>query len=321
MYTAEDLSGLMAMMPAFATPDAHDIRATNTVDVGNLREGLDRMIRDGAGVISTMGSFGECHTLLWDEFTTVAREALDVAQKRVPIFIGCTSPNSREVYQKMLFAREAGAEGVLLGMPYYDTATADNIARFYTDIAEAFPEISIMIYHNPVNHKVHIPVAVFNKLVQHPSIVGMKDSHRTPLEFQRLQDIISGKISVFVNQAQLVPHMELGARGCWSIDAWMGPWPVLSLLRATREGDTKTAMQIIAEITEGRVGGGDRAGVPTDSAGKLGIGFAGYCNPGPLRPPFMEVSEESLARVKRRAEYWKGLCAKYRPQVEALAAV
>ena len=72
MLSANDLSGMMAMMPAFATDDANDIRATATVDVGRLRQGLDRMIRDGADVIATTGSFGECHTLLPDEFRTPA---------------------------------------------------------------------------------------------------------------------------------------------------------------------------------------------------------------------------------------------------------
>ena len=52
MLSASDLGGLMAMMPAFATDNAADIRATATVDVGRLRHGLDRMIRDGADIIA-----------------------------------------------------------------------------------------------------------------------------------------------------------------------------------------------------------------------------------------------------------------------------
>ena len=43
MLSAKDVGGLMAMMPAFATDDAGDIRATMTVDVGRLRCGLDRI--------------------------------------------------------------------------------------------------------------------------------------------------------------------------------------------------------------------------------------------------------------------------------------
>ena len=52
MLSAKDIGGLMAMMPAFATDNAADIHATNTVDVAKLHKGVDRMIagrrqRDG----------------------------------------------------------------------------------------------------------------------------------------------------------------------------------------------------------------------------------------------------------------------------------
>src|SRR5947207_6530268 len=68
MLAASDIGGMMAMMPAFANDDANDISATGTVSVEQLRAGLDRMVRDGADVIATTGSFGECHALLHVEF-------------------------------------------------------------------------------------------------------------------------------------------------------------------------------------------------------------------------------------------------------------
>src|ERR1700691_751134 len=104
MITAKDLGGLMAMMPAFATDGAADLQAVGTVDVERLRSGLDRMVRDGANVIATTGSFGECHTLLPEEFRTLASESISVIAGRVPIFVGVTSPNARETLQKVKVA-------------------------------------------------------------------------------------------------------------------------------------------------------------------------------------------------------------------------
>lgn len=315
MYAPDELGGLMAMMPAFTTPDGNDIRATDTIAVDNLRDGVNRMIGDGANVITTTGSFGECHTLLFDEFKTLVRATIEVVNKRVPLVLGVTSVNTRETYQKMKFVREAGGEAVLAGVPFYEPATVDNAVQFYQDIAEAFPELSIMIYHNPHNHRIHIPVRAFNKIIQNRNIVAMKDSHRVPLEMIRLHDVIHGKISHFVNQAQLYPYYELGAAGCWSIDAWMGPWPQLALLDAVRDGDAARAKEILADLTGG--GGGGRPEGPSDNASKLGMVFAGYCNPGPNRPPFRVVSDAAVQRAKDRAENYKRLCEKYRPQVEA----
>ena len=85
------------MMPAFATREAIDIRATETIAVDNLKEAVDRIVRDGINNIATTGTYGECYNLLFEEFKTLAVATVDAVNKRVPLFIGCTSPNPREV--------------------------------------------------------------------------------------------------------------------------------------------------------------------------------------------------------------------------------
>jgi dihydrodipicolinate synthase/N-acetylneuraminate lyase len=320
MITAQDLGGVMAMMPAFATADAGDIRARQTVDVDKLNAGVDRMIRDGINVISTTGSFGEFHTLLWDEFETLTHATVEIVNHRVPLFIGCTALNSREVVQKMRMVQEAGGEGVLVGVPFYFPSTVDNVVRFYHDIAEMFPNLAIMIYHNPALHNVTIPVDAFRKLLEHRNVMAMKDSHRDTTQFMKLMDVAQGRLRVFVNQVQYYPFALLGAAGCWSIEAWNGPWPLLRLRNAINEGDIATAKAIIAEL--GTNGIGDPRNLSwRETAMKLAAGYAGYCDPGPLRPPFVEIPDSIIEGAKRRAAYWNELSAKYRPQVEALAAV
>lgn len=318
MISAKDVNGVMAMMPAFSTREAGDLEATATIDVDNLQSSVDRIIKDGVDIVTSTGSFGECYNLFWDEYKTLAAATVEAVKKRVPVFIGATSPNPREVVQRLKLVQDLGADGTLLGVPYYDAQNPEFIAEFYRQIAELFPKLGILIYHNPVNHKVKIPLSVFQKLAEVPNIVGMKDSHRDTREFVQLQKIIEGKISVLVNQAQLFPYASIGAAGCWSIDAWMGPWPVLYLRNLVREGRDEEARQVVADLLGGREGG--RAGPREGSPSKLPLEFAGYCNPGPTRTPITEFSQAVIDRARKKAEHWKGLCAKYRPLVEGVAA-
>jgi dihydrodipicolinate synthase/N-acetylneuraminate lyase len=321
MPSASDLSGVMGMMPAFATANGADIDATSTIDLDNLHDGVNRMIGDGIDVIATAGSFGEFHTLLWDEWETLARATAEVVNKRVPLFIGCTALNSREAVKRMRVASEVGAYGVLVGVPFYFPSTVDNAVRFYHDIAERFPNLGIMIYHNPPLHNIEIPVDAFRRITQSPNVVAMKDSHRSPEEFSELQGIVRGKMTVFVNQMQIARYSELGATAFWSIDSWMGPWPLLRLRDAVRAGDKETAERITKEL--GGPGGGERgAGGPPnlswrETASKIAQQFAGYVNPGPLRPPFVALPADVVKKAKLRAAYWNELCAKYGPQVAA----
>jgi dihydrodipicolinate synthase/N-acetylneuraminate lyase len=310
MLSAKDIVGLMAMMPAFATDDAADIRARATVDIGRLRHGLDRMIRDGADIIATSGSFGECHTLLPDEFRTLAHETVAVVKRRVPLFIGVTSVNSREAVEKIKAVDGSGADGLLLGVPYYFPSSVENAIRLYRDIGEMFPKLNIMIYHNPALHHVTLPVAAFSEIMKNPAVVAMKDSHRSPEEFVELMKLVRGRIGVLVHQAQYVTYAGLGAAGFWSIDAWMGPWPQLALRDAVKRGALETAKAITLDIVPPNQPPASLSW--RETAAKIAIRMAGYVDPGPLRPPFVEIPPEVTERMHQRAERWTKLCAKYR---------
>ena len=310
MLSAKDIRGLMAMMPAFATDDAADIRATATVDVARLRSGLDRMIRDGADIIATTGSFGECHTLLPDEFRTLAHESVAVVNRRVPLFIGVTSVNSREALEKIRHVDGSGADGLLLGVPYYFPSSVENAIRLYRDIGEMFPKLNIMIYHNPALHHVTLPVAAFTEIMKNPAVVAMKDSHRSPEEFVELMKLVRGRIGVLVHQGQYATYAGLGAAGFWSIDAWMGPWPQLALRDAVARGDAAAAKAITTDIVPPNQPPASLSW--RETAAKIAIRMSGYVDPGPLRPPFVEIPAEVTERMRQRVERWKQLCTKYR---------
>ena len=318
MITANDLKGIMAMMPAFTTKDGDRPDAEDTVDTGNLATAVDKIIRDGgADVITTTGSFGEFHTLLWEELKKLIDATVATVRRRVPVFIGCTNLNPREAMRQARFAQDAGADGLLLGVPFYYPATVDNAVQFYHDVADAFPKLGIMIYHNPTHHRVTIPVGAFKRIIDKPNIVGMKDSHRTPLQFIELTNIVKGKISVFVNQTQAFPYVMLGAAGCWSFNVWMGPSPVVTLRDACTRQDWETAKRICLDLDgTGKVGPNIGNLSWRENVFKLATNEADYCYAGPLRPPFCVVPQEVIDNSKKIAAYWKTLCEKYPPVSE-----
>jgi trans-o-hydroxybenzylidenepyruvate hydratase-aldolase len=312
MISASDLHGVMAMMPAFTTEDGDDYRATNTINVDELKRAVDQAIKDGVNVISTTGSFGECHTLLPDEFETLTHATVEAVNKRIPLFIGCTSTHTRETMRKMAIARDAGAAGVLIGVPYYFPSTVDNAVQFFHDCAAEFPTLGIMIYHNPTFHHITLPVDAFKRITQDANVVAMKDSHRTPFEFMRLQKIVKGKISVMVNTLQAYPYMTMGAPGFWSFDLWMGPWAILRLRDAMETGDLDRGQEIMFDIAGAGAGGPQNLSW-RETLAKVAMRQAGYCDPGPLRPPFVNVPDDVKAKAEQLAQNWKALSERYQP--------
>jgi dihydrodipicolinate synthase/N-acetylneuraminate lyase len=311
MIKSSDLGGLMAMMPAFATDDAADFKATNTVSVERLEKGLNRMVGDGANVIAVSGSFGEFHTLLDSEFETLARASAEINNKRAALFLGTTALNTRDAYRRMKIVAQTKADGVLMGVPFYFPSSPQNAIRFYRDMAAEFPNLGIMIYHNPPLHNVKLTVEMLAEISKIPTVCAMKDSHREPIEFMRLIEAVKGKMSIFVNQTQYMAYQPLGAAGFWSIDSWMGPWPVLALRDAVKRGDWALARQISLDV------GPQSSNAPNlswrETGSKIAVKYAGYVDPGPLRPPFVEIPKEVDEAMRKKAERWKTLCDKYRP--------
>jgi dihydrodipicolinate synthase/N-acetylneuraminate lyase len=310
MISASEIGGLMAMMPAFATDNAGDPAATATISLPRLETGLKRMIDDGADVIATTGSFGECHTLSLEEFETITRASAEIAAGRVPLFIGVTSLNTREVIRKMKIVEQTGAQGVLVGVPFYFPASAKTAVRFFKDITEACPSLAVMVYHNPPCHNITLKLPIMAELLKIPNCVAMKDSHRTPIEFMQLMELTRGKMSVFANQLQYRAYAPLGAAGMWSINAWMGPWPLFALRDAVKRGDYDAATAITLEMASVNEGGADMTW--RESALKVAIKYAGYVEPGPTRPPFAEVPPEVDAAQRKKAERWHEICERYR---------
>src|SRR5258706_9475723 len=313
MITSNDLKGIMTMMPAFTTNDGDRIDATDTVNTDELTRTVDKIIRDGGcNVLTTTGSFGEFHTLLWNEHKKLIEATVAAAKKRVPVFIGWTNLKPPEAIRHAKFAQEAGAGGLLLGVPFYYQASVDNAVQFYHDVADALPKMGVMIYHNPTHHRVTIPVGAFKKLTEKPNIVGMKDSHRTPPQFVELTNITKGRISIFVNQTQMFPYYQMGAAGCWSFNVWMGPSPVITLREACYNQDWERAKQICLDL-EGvnRVGPNIGNLFWVENGFKLAVNHGDCCRSGQVAAPWRIVPQEVTDNSKKIAAYWKGLCEKY----------
>jgi dihydrodipicolinate synthase/N-acetylneuraminate lyase len=102
---------------------------------------------------------------------------------------------------------------------------------------------------------------------------------------------------------------------CWSTAASMGPQPALALMDAIAAHDWDRAKAIDADIAWA-----NETFLPPNPADfgflniqleKLRMQAAGYCNPGPIRPPYQIVPEEHVARAYECGRRWAELVQKY----------
>src|SRR5882762_7678801 len=143
LLTVGDIHGAWAIMPTPGKPDASDWRAEDTVDLDETARIVEALIAAGIDGILSLGTFGECSTLTWDEKRAFMAAVVETARGRVPYFGGTTSLNTRETVRQTRAAFDFGVDGTMLGPPmwcYPDLATT---IQFYKDVAASCPDMAI----------------------------------------------------------------------------------------------------------------------------------------------------------------------------------
>ena len=82
--TAADITGLWAILATPAKDNASDWRADNTVDLDETARVVEALIEAGVDGLLSLGTFGECATLTWEEKRAFMATVVETVRGRVP---------------------------------------------------------------------------------------------------------------------------------------------------------------------------------------------------------------------------------------------
>lgn len=315
---AEDVRGIYAIIPTPAKPGAESWQAQDTVDTDEIVRMVDRLIQDGVNGILALGTLGECATVTWDEHQKVIAAIVEGARKRVPVITGTTSLNTRDTIMKTRYARDVGADGVMNGAPMWCAPSEDTIVRYYQDLAEACPDMAIVVYDNPQAFKFNLTPPLWARLAEIPQVVATKFSLNLN-GYLPILKAVRGRIRIMPIDMQMYPSWRLAPEetvACWSSSASCGPAPVLALCDALRCSDDARAKAIHEDIVwacQTLLPGGNfevfsMYNIPLE---KLRMSEAGYVKAGPCRPPYFVIPEAFAEGACEAGRRWAQIARKY----------
>lgn len=329
--TARDMRGVMAYPPTPALPGAERAGAADTVDLAETERMVRTLISDGVDAIALNGTLGECATLTleeWKAFASCVADTVRDARPGFPVFVGATTLNTRDTVERMRFLARLGITGTLLGRPMWTEMTADVMIRFYTDVAEAVPNLAICVYDNTAAFRGIIPRPVYRALTGLPQVVAVKYAGGTSVGFRFHNDlaVVGTAFPLMLIETDWFPawamYGEELAPMCWSSTTACGPAPVLALRDALRDGrqeDARWLTQRLRWAHEPFLVGQDftefsKYNVPLE---KIRVNAAGYIRVGPSRPPYVEDlvppqhTEGAIAHIDRYKQVLKEVAERF----------
>jgi 4-hydroxy-tetrahydrodipicolinate synthase len=228
-------------IPALVTP----MLADGSVDYDTLRKLIDWHIAEGTDCIGVVGTTGESPTVNVEEHREIIRVSVEQAKGRVPIMAGCGANSTAEAIELAKFAKSVGADCQLQVVPYYNKPTQEGLFQHFKAIAEAVPDLPIILYNVPGRSVADMQHDTVLRLAQVPGIVGIKEATGNIERAQWLIRDLPKDFAVYSgDDPTAVALMLCGGKGNVSVTANVAPRLMHELCVAAIAGDVKKAMDI-----------------------------------------------------------------------------
>jgi 4-hydroxy-tetrahydrodipicolinate synthase len=212
------------------------------VDFAALRRLVDWHVEQGTDCLSPVGTTGESPTLSHDEHERVIATVVEEARGRIKVVPGTGSNSTREAIRLTRFAQKAGADGALMVGPYYNKPTQEGYYRHFAAVAEACPELPIVLYNIPGRTASNMLPETIARLSEVPSIVAVKEATGSLDQASHIASLCD--ITLLSGDDSLtLPLLSVGGRGVVSVVGNFVPRDMKALVSAFEAGRLGEARQ------------------------------------------------------------------------------
>jgi len=268
-------------------------------------------------LILTNGSTTEFYANSIAEQRSVIETVVDEVGGAVPVIAGVSQAGTDETVKMARHARDAGADCVMVALPYYHTPFREGAFQHFRAVADAV-DIAVMLYNNPdVTGAVMDPEMVV-RLSQIDNVVAIKDNTPIAAEFFFKALLVNpGDMSLLNGMGEIAyvasAAYGFGYRGFVSFIANFAPQMSYDLYQAIdKEKDFAKGYKVLRKLSPfwrlliklsarrgspSLIPGGYKAPYAYMDLGKAAMDMVGLYG-GPVRLPLEDTGNEGQKQLK-----------------------
>ena len=228
---------ITAMVTPFAEDGSVDYDVAEKLAVNLVEQGNDGLV--------VCGTTGESPSLTWEEEYQLFKVIKNAVGDKAAIIAGTGSNSTSEAIAATQKAASLGLDGTLQVVPYYNKPPQQGLYQHFSAIAQACPDIRMMLYNVPGRTSCNLEAETVAKLAEIENIVAIKEASGNLEQACQIRRLTPSSFAIYSGEDSLtLPMLTVGGIGVVSVAAHLVAQDMQQMLQAFEQGNNDIATKI-----------------------------------------------------------------------------
>ncbi len=235
------------LIPAMVTP----FTDKNEVDITALQALAEYLVKEQAcDALLVNGTTGESPTTTLAEKQAMVDAVKQTVGLEVMVMTGAGGNNTAQTITDSQALVTAGADALLIVVPYYNKPSQRGMVAHFTAVAEANPTTPIVIYNIPGRTgSTMVPETMAQLHQACPNIVGVKQSLNCMETATKIRTLLPESFTLWSGDDPItLPMMTCGATGVVSVLAHVAGQSIQAMMQAYKAGNVARAQALHQQL-------------------------------------------------------------------------
>jgi len=235
------MAGFGRVMTAMVTP----FDQSGDVNYAVAEALAAHLVAHGTDTLVICGTTGESPTLSWDEEYQLFNVVKQTVAGNAKVVAGTGSNSTQEAIAATQKAEKLGLDGSLQVVPYYNKPPQEGLYRHFKAIAEATPDLPMILYNIPGRTGQNLAPETIARLAAVPNIVAVKEASGSLDQVSQVRRSTPPDFGIYSGDDSLtLPMLAVGGQGVISVASHLVGDSLQQMIQAFEQGHVQIATQI-----------------------------------------------------------------------------
>ena len=218
---------------------------TGKVNYAIAEKLADHLVEHGSDALVVCGTTGESPTLSWDEEYQLFQVVKNAVGNRAKILAGTGSNSTTEAIAATTEAAKLGLDGSLQVVPYYNKPPQEGLYAHFQAIAQACPDLPVMLYNVPGRTGQNLLPETVAKLAKIDNIVAIKEASGSIDQACQIRCLTDSNFAIYAGDDLLtLPMLTIGGAGIVSVASHLVGEQIQQIVQSFLSGEVAEAIDI-----------------------------------------------------------------------------